>query len=79
MNFRNQARVCLIKNCKKAQTMLIICLFQSFRKMGPISYVKGIRLYYIKIYVLGYLLFFSIKLNKKLCIRTKENKYINAK
>ena len=25
--------------------MLVICLFQSFRKMSPISYVKGIRLY----------------------------------
>ena len=45
MNFRNQAGVCLIKNCKKAQSMLVICLFQSFRKMSPISYVKGIRLY----------------------------------
>ena len=45
MNFRNQAQVCLIKNCKKAQIMQVICLFQSFRKMSPISYVKGIRLY----------------------------------
>ena len=45
MNFRNQARVCLIKNCKKAQIMLVICLFQSFPKMSPNSYVKVIRLY----------------------------------
>ena len=25
MNFRNQAQVCLIKNCKKAQIMLVTC------------------------------------------------------
>ena len=41
MNFRNHARECLIKNCKKAQIVIVICLFQSFRKMSPISYVKG--------------------------------------
>ena len=45
MNFRDQVRVYLIKNFEKAQIMLAISLFQSFRKMSPNSYVKGIRLY----------------------------------
>ena len=54
MNFRNHARECLIKNCKKAQIVIVICLFQSFRKMSPISYVKGIRLYQTEIYQYSY-------------------------
>ena len=44
--------------------MLMICLFQSFRKMSPHSYVKGTRLYLTR-FTFWVACFFSLSNAKK--------------